>query len=87
MHSAKPQYQPDRAMVGASDFRHDKRFLHIIQQVFRDEEIVDSPTDISGPGSGFHVPPAILSRLFVKMPESVDVAVRGNFIQPSPFLG
>ena len=62
-------------MIGTRDIRHDKSLINIIQKIFGNEKIVDPPAHIPLSGSGFHVPPCILSGFFVKIAERIDIAV------------
>lgn len=74
-------------MVRTHYLGHDEGGGYGSHEIFRDKEVIDPPADIPHPGAGYHVPPGILARFFIIIPEDVDEAFGDKFIHPGPLHG
>ena len=59
-------------MIRSLDIIMNDNILHTVQQAGSDQEIIDPPTHIPPPGSGYVCPPGILDLIRVDLPVNID---------------
>ena len=74
-------------MIRAHDLIQNFRTQKSRLQIFTDANVINSPALVVGACIGAKAPPGVVVRLFIEMPESINVIVTQKFRHPFTLFG